>query len=169
MKIEFLEEIYLFSLTVKEPEIIDFFSLGPFGKGEVLTVMPLQKRIRAGQQVRLKAFVSWGIVTDTLLWVLSAPRSKASEETISASPTLSLARRLAAGCVGTSHPCPLGPCAQEAADDILLQDYLLQDIHAHPTLPLGSSVRPPLIISSVTTAVSATNLWKETMFTNSFY
>merc|ERR1711881_112147 len=45
-KIKSLEQIYLFSLPIKEYQIIDFF-LGPKLKEEVMKVMPVQKQTTA--------------------------------------------------------------------------------------------------------------------------
>jgi len=57
--IKSLEEIYLFSLPIKESQIVDWF-LGTELKDEVMKIMPVQKQTRAGQRTRFKAFVVVG-------------------------------------------------------------------------------------------------------------
>ena len=113
MKIKSLEEIYLFSLPIKESEIIVFF-LGTSLKDEVLKTTPMQKQIRAGQWTRFKVFVVTGdynrhvslgvrgskkvataipVIGATILAKLSiVPCDEATGETRSASPTPSLER-----------------------------------------------------------------------------
>lgn len=57
-KIKSIEQIYLFSLPIKEYQIVDFFL--PKLKDEVMKIMPVQKQTRAGQRTRFKAFVVIG-------------------------------------------------------------------------------------------------------------
>jgi small subunit ribosomal protein S2e len=57
MKIRSLEDIYLFSLPIKESEIIAFFLVAAL-KDEVLKIMAVQKQTCAGQCTRFKAFVA---------------------------------------------------------------------------------------------------------------
>jgi len=54
-----LEDIYLFSLPIKEYQIVEFF-LGSKLKDEVMKIMPVQKQTRAGQRTRFKAFILVG-------------------------------------------------------------------------------------------------------------
>lgn len=58
-KIKSLEQIYLFSMPVKEYQIVENF-LGSALKDEVMKIMPVQKQTRAGQRTRFKAFVVVG-------------------------------------------------------------------------------------------------------------
>jgi len=61
--IKTIEEVYLFSLPVKEYQIVDHL-LGTAETGglkdEVMKIMPVQKQTRAGQRTRFKAFVIVG-------------------------------------------------------------------------------------------------------------
>ena len=59
VNVKSLEEINLFSLPIKESEIVDFF-LGVSLKDEVLKMMPVQNQTRAGQLTRLKSFAAIG-------------------------------------------------------------------------------------------------------------
>lgn len=57
-KLRSIEDIYLFSLPVKEYQIVDYFL--PSLKDEVMKIMPVQKQTTAGQRTRFKAFVVVG-------------------------------------------------------------------------------------------------------------
>jgi len=58
-KIKTLEDIYLFSMAVKEHQIVEHF-LGDSLKDEVMKITPVQKQTSAGQRTRFKAFVVVG-------------------------------------------------------------------------------------------------------------
>lgn len=58
-KIKSLEDVYLFSMCVKEHQIVEYF-LKDSLKDEVMKIMPVQKQTRAGQRTRFKAFVVVG-------------------------------------------------------------------------------------------------------------
>jgi small subunit ribosomal protein S2e len=58
-KIQSIEEIFLFSIPVKEAEIIDYFLKDKL-QDEVMKIMPVQKQSSAGQRTRFKAFVAVG-------------------------------------------------------------------------------------------------------------
>jgi len=60
-KITSLEQIFLFSLPIKEHQIVEQFLPSPGTlKDEVMKIMPVQKQTRAGQRTRFKAFVAVG-------------------------------------------------------------------------------------------------------------
>merc|ERR1719223_1622204 len=58
-KIKSVEEIFLYSLPIKEYQIVDHL-LGPALRDEVMKIMPVQKQTTAGQRTRFKAYVAVG-------------------------------------------------------------------------------------------------------------
>jgi small subunit ribosomal protein S2e len=58
-KIKSVEEIFLFSLPIKEYQVVDYL-LGPALRDEVMKIMPVQKQTTAGQRTRFKCYVAVG-------------------------------------------------------------------------------------------------------------
>jgi len=108
-KIASLEQIYLFSLSIKESEIIDYFLKDKL-KDEVMKIMPVQKQTAAGQRTRFKAFVV--VVTRMATWVWARrPRAKSRAPSRAASPTPSSTSSPCAAATGATGwalrtPCP---------------------------------------------------------------
>lgn len=57
-KVTRLEELYVFSIPIKEPQIVD--KIIPGIKDELITMFPVQKATSAGQRNRFKAYVVVG-------------------------------------------------------------------------------------------------------------
>jgi hypothetical protein len=68
-KIKSLEQIYLFSMPVKEYQIVEYF-LGSALKDEVMKIMPVQKQTRAGQRTRFKVGSSSARRAHTVFYVM---------------------------------------------------------------------------------------------------
>lgn len=58
-RIKTIEEIFLFSLPIKEYQIVDYL-IGPALRDEVMKIMPVQKQTTAGQRTRFKCYVAVG-------------------------------------------------------------------------------------------------------------
>ena len=58
-RVKSLEDIFLFSMPIKEYQIVDQF-LGAKLKDEVMSIKPVQKQTSAGQRTRFKAYVAVG-------------------------------------------------------------------------------------------------------------
>lgn len=71
MKIKSVE-IYLFSLAIKEPEIIDFFPGRVPKKDEVLKITPVRSRLGLTRGLGSRLLLLLGTIMITL--VLSVPR-----------------------------------------------------------------------------------------------
>merc|ERR1712054_49072 len=57
-KIAKLDQIYYYSMAIKEPGIVDYFI--PKIRDEVMKIQPVQKQTSAGQRMKFKAFVIVG-------------------------------------------------------------------------------------------------------------
>uniref|UniRef100_A0A2K6EWA0 Small ribosomal subunit protein uS5 n=1 Tax=Propithecus coquereli TaxID=379532 RepID=A0A2K6EWA0_PROCO len=178
MKIRSLEEISLFSLPVKESEIIDFF-LG------LLKIMPVQKQTCAGQRTRFRAFVAivdynghvdWGVECSKEVATLSiVPVRKGYEGNKIGKPHT-------VPCKVTGHcgsvlvcliPAPRGTGIVSAPGPKKLPLMAgIDDCYISArgcTATLGNFSKATFDAISKTYSYLTPDLWKETVFTKSPY
>jgi small subunit ribosomal protein S2e len=193
-KINSLEEIYLYSLPIKEAEIVDYF-LGAALKDEVLKIMPVQKQTTAGQRTRFKAFIAigdgaghLGLGVKCAKEVATAIRGAIICAKISCIP---VRRGYWGKKVGLPHTVPnkvtgkcgsvrvrlipaprgTGLCAAPAPKKLLgmagIEDCYTS-ARGH-TRTLGNFVKATFYALRHTYAYLTPDLWKETVFTSSPY
>uniref|UniRef100_A0A2K5F1P8 Small ribosomal subunit protein uS5 n=1 Tax=Aotus nancymaae TaxID=37293 RepID=A0A2K5F1P8_AOTNA len=189
MKIKSLEEIYLFSLPIKESEMTEFF-LGASLKDEVLKIMPVHKQTRAGQPTRFKAFVAIGDYNAHV--GLGVKCSKEVDTAIRGAIILAklstsywrnkIGKPHTVPCKVTGHcgsvlvcliPAPRGTGIISAlVPKKLLMMAGIDDCHTSVrgcTAILGNFTKATFDAISKTYSYLTPNLWKETVFTKSPY
>jgi len=189
-KIKSLEHIYLFSIPIKEYQIVEHF-LGPSLSDEVMKIMPVQKQTSAGQRMRFKAFV---VVGDSNGHIgLGVKACKEVAHSIQGSMILAklnivpVRRGYWGGKLGAPHTIPTkisGKCGSVAVRLIpaprgagivaaitakkVLQLAGVQDVYTSTTgstKTLGNFVKAVYFALKKTYGFLSPELWRETAFT----
>ena len=188
-KIRSLEQIYLFSIPIKEHQIVEHF-LGELSD-EVMKIMPVQKQTSAGQRMRFKAFVVVGDKNGHI--GLGVKACKEVAHSIQGSMILAklnivpVRRGYWGGKIGAPHPIPTkltGKCGSVSVRLIpaprgaglvaangskkVLQLAGLHDVYTSSTgstKTLGNFVKATYYALKKSYGFLSPDLWRETSFT----
>ncbi|XP_063568036.1 small ribosomal subunit protein uS5-like [Pongo abelii] len=194
MKIKSLEEIYLFSLPIKESDIIDFF-LGACLKDKDLKIMMVQKQIHISQHTKFKAFVAIGDYNSHVVLGVKCPKEVATAICgaiiLAKLAIVPLCRGYRGNNIGKPHtvPCKVTDCCSSVLEHLIPESrntgiisapvpkklLMMAGINDCYTLARGCTATLGNFSKATFDAVSKTysyltpNLWKETVFTKSPY
>lgn len=193
-KIKSLEEVFLFSLPIKEYQIVDQF-LGSALKDEVMKIMPVQKQTRAGQRTRFKAFVVVGDFNGHLGLGVKCAKEVATAIRgaiiLAKMAVVPVRRGYWGNKIGTVHTVPMkvtGTCGSVAIRLIpaprgagivaartpkkVLQMAGVVDCYTSSkgtTRTLGNTVRATYLALAATYGFLTPDLWRETVFQRAPY